>query len=226
MATDGRFEGRVVAIWGAVIDLAFDYKLPSIEDAVEIVDSDGRAVVAEIQAHLDSGRARAIALEPTTGLGAVTARAPPEVRSPSRSGRRRSGAFWTCSAGSATAARPCRPTPRAGPFTASPRRSRRRPARRTLRHWHQGDRSPSAARPGREGRDVRRRGRRQDRSRDGAHPRDGRELSGHFSVRGCRRAVARRPRDAARHEAIGGSRTDRPRLRTDGEPPGARWRVR
>ena len=68
MATDGRFEGRVVAIRGAVIDLAFDYKLPSIEDAVEIVDSDGRAVVAEIQAHLDSGRARAIALEPTTGL--------------------------------------------------------------------------------------------------------------------------------------------------------------
>ena len=42
--------------------------MPSIEDAVEIVDSDGRAVVAEIQAHLDSGRARAIALEPTTGL--------------------------------------------------------------------------------------------------------------------------------------------------------------
>ncbi len=63
-----QFEGRVVAIRGAVIDLAFDGKLPPIEDAVEIVDADGRVIVAEIQAHLDAHRARAIALEPTTNL--------------------------------------------------------------------------------------------------------------------------------------------------------------
>src|SRR5271166_5226393 len=60
--------GRVVSIRGAVLDLAFDVRPPPIEDAVEIVDSDGRVVVAEIQAHLDSRTARAIALEPTTGL--------------------------------------------------------------------------------------------------------------------------------------------------------------
>src|SRR5271157_2959984 len=64
----GQFEGRVVAIRGAVIDLAFDGFPPPIEDAVEILDSEGRVVVAEIQAHLDVHRARAIALEPTTGL--------------------------------------------------------------------------------------------------------------------------------------------------------------
>ena len=63
-----RVEGTVVAIRGAVIDLAFEGGPPPIEDAVEIVDSDGRVVVAEIQAHLDVHTARAIALEPTTGL--------------------------------------------------------------------------------------------------------------------------------------------------------------
>ncbi len=63
-----RVEGRVVAIRGAVIDLAFEGIPPPIEDAVEILDSDGRVVVAEIQAHLDAHSARAIALEPTTGL--------------------------------------------------------------------------------------------------------------------------------------------------------------
>jgi F-type H+-transporting ATPase subunit beta len=68
MAAAGRFEGQVVAIRGAVIDLAFDGPPPPIEDAVEIVDSAGRTVVAEIQAHLHAHAARAIALEPTTGL--------------------------------------------------------------------------------------------------------------------------------------------------------------
>ena len=38
MAAAGQFEGRVVAIRGAVIDLAFEGAPPPIEDAVEIVD--------------------------------------------------------------------------------------------------------------------------------------------------------------------------------------------
>ena len=49
--SDQRIEGKVVAIRGAVVDLAFEGALPPIEDAVEILDSDGRIVVAEIQAH-------------------------------------------------------------------------------------------------------------------------------------------------------------------------------
>src|SRR5271157_3286069 len=64
----GQIEGRVVAIRGAVIDLAFDGSPPAVEEAVEILDAEGRVVVAEIQAHLDAHTARAIALEPTTGL--------------------------------------------------------------------------------------------------------------------------------------------------------------
>ena len=67
MAT-GQFGGRVVAIRGAVLDLAFDGPPPPIDSAVEILDSEGRIVVAEIQAHLARHAARAIALEPTTGL--------------------------------------------------------------------------------------------------------------------------------------------------------------
>jgi hypothetical protein len=43
-----RVEGRVVAICGAAIDLGFDGGLPPIADAVEILDSEGRVVVAEI----------------------------------------------------------------------------------------------------------------------------------------------------------------------------------
>jgi F-type H+/Na+-transporting ATPase subunit beta len=64
----GPYVGRVVAIRGAVLDLAFEDVPPPIEAAVEIVNSEGQAIVAEIQAHLGPHAARAIALEPTTGL--------------------------------------------------------------------------------------------------------------------------------------------------------------
>ena len=68
MAGADQFDGRVTAIRGAVVDLVFEDRPPPINDAVEIVDSEGRIVIAEIQAQLDSRTARAIALEPTTGL--------------------------------------------------------------------------------------------------------------------------------------------------------------
>jgi F-type H+/Na+-transporting ATPase subunit beta len=68
MASEGQFDGRVAAIRGAVVDLVFDNGPPPIDDAVEIQDAEGRIVVAEIQAQLDARSARAIALEPTTGL--------------------------------------------------------------------------------------------------------------------------------------------------------------
>ena len=66
MATE--IEGRVIAIRGAVIDLAFEGPPPLINEAVEVVDAEGKAIVAEVQAHIDAHTARAIALEPTTGL--------------------------------------------------------------------------------------------------------------------------------------------------------------
>ena len=68
MASGGQFGGQVVAIRGAVEDLAFDAGPPPIEAAVEIVDSSGRVVVAEIQSQFCARTARAIALEPTGGL--------------------------------------------------------------------------------------------------------------------------------------------------------------
>lgn len=62
-------DGRVIAIRGAVIDVAFpDGVLPAIEDALVITDSATRTVTAEVQAHLDTGTVRAIALQATTGL--------------------------------------------------------------------------------------------------------------------------------------------------------------
>ena len=68
ISSKGQFDGRVTAIRGAVVDLAFENGPPPIDDAVEIEDADGRIVVAEIQAQLDGSSARAIALEATTGL--------------------------------------------------------------------------------------------------------------------------------------------------------------
>ena len=61
-------EGRVIAIRGAVIDLAFNGPPPLVNEAVEVVDAEGKAIVVEVQAHIDAHTARAIALEPTTGL--------------------------------------------------------------------------------------------------------------------------------------------------------------
>ena len=52
----GPFVGRVVAIRGAVLDLAFEDLPPPIEAAVEIVNPEGATVVAEIQAHLEPQR--------------------------------------------------------------------------------------------------------------------------------------------------------------------------
>jgi F-type H+-transporting ATPase subunit beta len=69
--------GRIVAIRGAVIDVAFAGEpVPPIEEALSLVDAEGRRIVAEVQAHLDEGTVRAIALQATTGLrrGDVAAR--------------------------------------------------------------------------------------------------------------------------------------------------------
>ena len=61
--------GRVVAVRGAVIDIAFAQPpLPSIDDALLIGDSRGGSVLAEVQSHMDQHTVRAIALQATTGL--------------------------------------------------------------------------------------------------------------------------------------------------------------
>jgi F-type H+-transporting ATPase subunit beta len=62
-------QGRVTAVRGAVIDVAFDAgALPLIEEALVIMTDDGPPIIAEVQAHLDDGTVRALALRSTNGL--------------------------------------------------------------------------------------------------------------------------------------------------------------
>lgn len=62
-------DGRVIAVRGAVLDVAFEEaRLPSIEDAVRVTPDRGAPIVAEVQAHLDETTVRAIALQSTAGL--------------------------------------------------------------------------------------------------------------------------------------------------------------
>ncbi|WP_321333241.1 F0F1 ATP synthase subunit beta [Breoghania sp.] len=61
--------GKVVAIRGAVVDIAFAGDgLPAINDALIIENPDRGAVLVEVQAHLDGQTVRSIALQATAGL--------------------------------------------------------------------------------------------------------------------------------------------------------------
>jgi F-type H+/Na+-transporting ATPase subunit beta len=65
--------GRVRAIRGAVLDVAFDGdSLPAIDEALHIDDGDLR-LIAEVQSHLDAKTVRAIAMQATSGLRRGTA---------------------------------------------------------------------------------------------------------------------------------------------------------
>ncbi len=69
MRAEAELAGEVVAIRGAVLDVAFvTGPLPPIDDALEIAGAEDRTVIAEVQAHLDERTVRAIALQATTGL--------------------------------------------------------------------------------------------------------------------------------------------------------------
>jgi F-type H+-transporting ATPase subunit beta len=61
--------GRVIAVRGAVVDVAFDdARLPLIEESLEIIADQGPPIIAEVQAHLDECTIRALALQSTNGL--------------------------------------------------------------------------------------------------------------------------------------------------------------
>ncbi|WP_422002346.1 F0F1 ATP synthase subunit beta [Reyranella sp.] len=60
--------GRVLTVRGAVVDIAFDSALPRIDEAL-VVDWDGDGpLIVEVQAHLDAGTVRGVALQATAGL--------------------------------------------------------------------------------------------------------------------------------------------------------------
>ena len=90
--------GRVVAVRGSVVDVAFaEHDLPDIHEAVEIRwDRPGR-LVAEVQQHLDPATVRTVALGGTAGLRRGTEYTGPARRYPCRSARRCSAGwsmFW------------------------------------------------------------------------------------------------------------------------------------
>jgi F0F1-type ATP synthase beta subunit len=65
----GTIDGRVTAVRGAVLDVAFDgTALPPIDDALLIIPDKGAPIIAEVQPHLDEATVRAIALQSTAGL--------------------------------------------------------------------------------------------------------------------------------------------------------------
>ena len=60
--------GKVVSVRGAVVDVAFDGRLPPI-DAALVVEAQGREpLTLEVHGHLDPNTVRAIALQATAGL--------------------------------------------------------------------------------------------------------------------------------------------------------------
>ena len=176
MAPGTATQGRVVAIRGAVVDIAFaSGRLPAINEALIIEDPGHTPVLVEVQAHLDDSTARAIALQATTGLRRGT---PVAVV----------GGPVAVPVGDAVLGRLLDVTgatgDRRGPL---PGDVPRRPIHRAPPPFRaQGAASelfetgikvidlltPHGA--GRQGRDVRRRRRRQDRSGDGTDPRHGR----------------------------------------------------
>ena len=64
----GRYVGRVAAIRGAVLDLAFEDAPPPVEAAVEIVDLEMAGRWSPRSRPSSESMRGAIALEPTTGL--------------------------------------------------------------------------------------------------------------------------------------------------------------
>mgnify|MGYP001948157348 CR=1 FL=1 len=60
--------GRVIAVRGAVVDVAFDGPLPRIEDALTILWDRPEPLVVEVANHLDETSVRTVALAATGGL--------------------------------------------------------------------------------------------------------------------------------------------------------------
>ena len=61
-------QGRIMAIRGSVLDLAFPHNLPSLHEALKLTDAVGRTVILEVEEILGPETVRAIALGHTEGL--------------------------------------------------------------------------------------------------------------------------------------------------------------
>jgi F-type H+-transporting ATPase subunit beta len=66
---NGKAQGKVVQVIGAVVDVAFESdQPPAILNALEIDRGDGQRLVLEVQQHLGENTARCVAMDSTDGL--------------------------------------------------------------------------------------------------------------------------------------------------------------
>ena len=91
--------GRVVAIYGPVVDVEFPPDaLPEINHTLEMdiqLEGEKITVTAEVAQQIGEGRARAVCLKPTDGLTAAQSCATPATASPCRSVTGRSATCGT-----------------------------------------------------------------------------------------------------------------------------------
>ena len=163
-------DGRVVAIYGPVVDVEFPPDaLPEINQALEMdIELEGETitVTAEVAQQIGEGRVRAVCLKPTDGLTARHDRAQHRPRHPD-AGRRRHARPRVERDRRAARHRASQVTGHRRPLGHPPRRAAVRRARAQgadVRDRHQGHRPPRAVRAGRQDRPLRRRRRGQDRS--------------------------------------------------------------
>jgi F-type H+-transporting ATPase subunit beta len=68
--TEQRARGRLTAVSGSVVDVAFPHgSLPRINEALQVVNHGGASVTLEVHQHLDTNTVRCVAMQPTSGLG-------------------------------------------------------------------------------------------------------------------------------------------------------------
>src|SRR5262252_4768528 len=64
-----RSTGKVIAVRGAVVDVAFETaKLPPLDEALIVEWDRPENLIVEVQAHLDERTVRGVALQATAGL--------------------------------------------------------------------------------------------------------------------------------------------------------------
>ncbi len=69
MAQSTQLKGKVLAVRGAVVDVAFeDAPLPQLDEALIVEWDRPGALIVEVQAHLDETTVRGVALQETAGL--------------------------------------------------------------------------------------------------------------------------------------------------------------
>ncbi len=199
--TSASLIGTVVSVRGAVVDVGFDGEmLPPINTALIVEWDRPERLILEVHSHVD----------PTTVRvhRASGDRRPGARHESARDRRAHFGPGRRCGSGTPSRRRRDGSRPRARPASRYPASRHPQSAagargrdldQRGLRDRHQGDRPACAARPGRQGRDVRRGRRRQDRAGHGTDPRHGREIQGHLGLCRGRRAFPRGPRVADRH---------------------------